>query len=334
MNHFLHQFLLLHKKFISVTMYVYIPLFIMLLLLSFFFHFKHINLLKMVDLYSAKNKFESAERQFISLRETLDRKTQEQGGILNRYTDNINLGNLERLTENSNELIRLIRNQNEVTENIFSLSKTTINLLQNSHENTLCNIHKDLNDLCKDNKILRKDIENLCKDNKILHEDIKNLQKSKEILCYRDWVGNLIEEVIKKLRLKKVDGQTVNGQAAWKIIASAFSTKIKYKKKIFEPKSRVYINLLTEILNEVDINLEEFELLMKFKWTGNNKFHVEKFQSEDEALEELTQFSFPNNLKCYKDSIKKSIIAVKIWKTHRHSEDDHSEDDHSEDDDI
>jgi hypothetical protein len=72
----------------------------------------------------------------------------------------------------------------------------------------------------------------------------------------------------------------------------------------------------------VDINLEEFELLMEFKWTGNSEFHVRK---SEEALEELTQFSFPNNLKCYKDPLKKTIIAMKIWRAqwaHHHSDDD------------
>lgn len=44
-----------------------------------------------------------------------------------------------------------------------------------------------------------------------------------------------------------------------------FSFKIKYKEENFIPDSKVYIKLLTEILNEVDINLKEFELLMEFK---------------------------------------------------------------------
>lgn len=107
----------------------------------------------MVNLYCIKNKFESSERQFTSLKETLDRKTQEHEGILNNfwwYTDYISLGNLERLAEK--ELIKLMKNQNEVTQNIFSLNKTTLNLLQNSHED----ICKDLNDLCKDTKNLQK----------------------------------------------------------------------------------------------------------------------------------------------------------------------------------
>jgi hypothetical protein len=68
----------------------------------------------MVDIYSVKNKLESAECQNTSLKEMLDKKAQDQEDILNNlwwYIDNIiNLGNLGKLAENSKELIQLMRN--------------------------------------------------------------------------------------------------------------------------------------------------------------------------------------------------------------------------------
>ncbi|CAB4440067.1 unnamed protein product [Rhizophagus irregularis] len=122
-------------------------------------------------------------------------------------------------------------------------------------------------------------IYNTREDIKDLRKIIKDLTVTKEIFRYRDWVNKLIQEIVRKL--DKLED--INGASAWDIISYEFSIMIKYDhEKIkdeenidhFSPDAREYIKPLKKILDKVNISLGEFVLLMKFKWTSNDEFHV------------------------------------------------------------
>jgi hypothetical protein len=226
------------------------------------------------NINSINYKLESTESQNVSLRKALDKRGQDQGNILNDLWLNLN----------NKEWDQSIKNIGKLTEN----SEQVLQMM------------KDQNTITQDTLSLTRDILKLLEDS---HEN-------KEILRYRDWVTDLIFEINQKLAKLK----NVNGPVAWNAIAHAFSIKIKRKKTDFIPDAREYIELLKNILDEVNITLEEFELLMKFKWKGNDEFHTDEFQTEEEALEELERFSCPKHLQCFMDPLKKAISAVKIWR--------------------
>lgn len=157
-------------------------------------------------------------------------------------------------------------------------------------------------------------IYNTREDIKDLRRIIKDLTVTKEIFRYRDWVNKLIQEIVRKL--DKLED--INGASAWDIISYEFSIMIKYDhEKIkdeenidhFSPDAREYIKPLKKILDKVNISLGEFVLLMKFKWTSNDEFHVWRYQT---VLKELMRLSFPKDLECFMDPSEKAIRPLQF----------------------
>ncbi|PKC05610.1 hypothetical protein RhiirA5_501989 [Rhizophagus irregularis] len=69
---------------------------------------------------------------------------------------------------------------------------------------------------------------------------------------------------------------------------------------------------LEDINDKVNKSLGEFVLLMKFKWTSNDEFHVWRYQTEEEALKELKRLSFPEDLECFMNPLEKAIRPLKF----------------------
>ncbi|CAG8639522.1 231_t:CDS:1 [Funneliformis caledonium] len=141
---------------------------------------------------------------------------------------------------------------------------------------------------------------------------LENTHANTEFLRYRDWVAELIEEII--IRLGKIEN--VNGWDAWANISRAFSIKLKSKKVDFAQDAIPYLQLLSKVLDKTGITLEEFEFLMKMKWKSNSNFHLEESQTIEEVLEELEQFlkSPPDGLQDYVVPLMKAIYVVKTWR--------------------
>ncbi|RHZ65125.1 hypothetical protein Glove_319g53 [Diversispora epigaea] len=131
-------------------------------------------------------------------------------------------------------------------------------------------------------------------------EEILNKLNSKETLsCFRDWITYFIEEVEEKL-----------GSDTWRKVNSAINFKIR--KGNFGRRDKRYISQLEKILEEVGMNVKEFELLMIMKKRSNSEFHRGENQSKEEALEQLDTL-FPDEFKDFKDPLKKAIEAIDRW---------------------
>ncbi|POG69398.1 hypothetical protein GLOIN_2v1777104 [Rhizophagus irregularis DAOM 181602=DAOM 197198] len=117
--------------------------------------------------------------------------------------------------------------------------------------------------------------DNTREDIKDLLRIIKDLTVTKENFRYRDWVTKL---------------------------NTRYSPYCKLDKK------------LEDINDKVNKSLGEFVLLMKFKWTSNDEFHVWRYQTEEEALKELKRLSFLEDLEYVKQTINwSSLSAIRIW---------------------
>jgi hypothetical protein len=143
-------------------------------------------------------------------------------------------------------------------------------------------------------------------------ESLENTHVNTKFLRYRDWVAELIVEIVVKLGKMK----DVNGSDAWANISRAFSVKIMNEMVDFEKEAVPYIQLLSEVLDKTSITLEDFELLMRLKWKSNNEFHLDKSQTVQEALEELEQFvkSPPDGFQDYVVPVQKAVYTVKNWR--------------------
>ena len=134
----------------------------------------------------------------------------------------------------------------------------------------------------------------------ILTEDVLKLLRKKEILRYRNKVSDFNYEV--KIRL---------GFDHWGKIMSIFNRKINTG-MTFNKEDEIYLTHLKNVLKEVNITTDEFELLLRMKRLSNNEFHQDTTKTLDQELDSL-EVSFPDELKDFKDPLKKLLFALKIW---------------------
>ncbi len=134
----------------------------------------------------------------------------------------------------------------------------------------------------------------------ILTEDVLKLLRKKEILRYRNKVSDFNYEV--KIRL---------GFDHWVKITSIFNRKI-ITGITFNKEDEIYLTHLKNVLKEVNITTDEFELLLRMKRLSNNEFHQDTTKTLDQELDSL-EVSFPDELKDFKDPLKKLLFALKIW---------------------
>jgi hypothetical protein len=134
-----------------------------------------------------------------------------------------------------------------------------------------------------------------------LTEDILSKLKQKEILHFRDKISTFNNIIKRKLEFDDYYG-----------IVQAFNMKIYNNKVGFGKEYDDCLSNLKKILKEVKMSLEEFELLFRLKKESNFKFHQNKIQTLDEAKKDL-ETEFPEDLKDFKNPLKKLINALKSW---------------------
>ncbi len=97
----------------------------------------------------------------------------------------------------------------------------------------------------------------------------------------------------------------------WGKIMSIFNRKINTG-MTFNKEDEIYLTHLKNVLKEVNITTDEFELLLRMKRLSNNEFHQDTTKTLDQELDSL-EVSFPDELKDFKDPLKKLLFALKIW---------------------
>jgi hypothetical protein len=142
----------------------------------------------------------------------------------------------------------------------------------------------------------------LTSDTFVLTENILSKLKRKEILRFRDKVSALNNEI--KARLGFND--------YWVRIVNAFNRKIYQNKVDFRKEDDECFSKLKNIIGEVKISLEEFELLIRLKKESNIEFYQDKIITLDEAKRDL-EIDFPEDLKDFKSPLKKLINALEYW---------------------
>lgn len=95
-------------------------------------------------------------------------------------------------------------------------------------------------------------------------------------------------------------------------IVDAFDMKIYNNKDDFGKEYDECLSKLKKILSEVKISLEEFELLFRLKKESNLEFHQDKIKTLDEVKKDL-ETDFPDDLKEFKNPLKKLINALESW---------------------
>ncbi|CAB5379353.1 unnamed protein product [Rhizophagus irregularis] len=85
-----------------------------------------------------------------------------------------------------------------------------------------------------------------------------------------------------------------------------------YTGKEFKKDDNKYLTKLKKVLDKVNITKVEFELLFRMKRTSNNEFHQNEIKTLEQNLKNL-DVDFPNDLKDLKVSLKKFLLALKIW---------------------
>ncbi|GBB96630.1 hypothetical protein RclHR1_00280022 [Rhizophagus clarus] len=158
----------------------------------------------------------------------------------------------------------------------------------------------DVENISKHIVLIAKQKDEIINDTFALTESALKLLKRKEVLCYRDKVGDFNNEV--KKRFTRDD---------WGEIMSVFNRKINTNKN-FRKVDEKYLIKLKVVLKEVDIDLEEFELLLRLKRTGNYEFYQDKAKTLDQEIEDL-EISFPEELEYFKSPLKKLLLALKVW---------------------
>ncbi|RIA91488.1 hypothetical protein C1645_737073 [Glomus cerebriforme] len=128
----------------------------------------------------------------------------------------------------------------------------------------------------------------------ISEETLKMLNNDKILSIYRDWIADFI----KKLRVR-VD------PVCWNRIQEAFSEKIRKKKIDFGLDYNEDILQFKNALRDFGINIEEYELLLRFKKESNIIFHKSSKQTSDDAKKLLD--TFPDEYKHVKDLLLKII---------------------------
>ncbi|GBC04801.1 hypothetical protein RclHR1_05890002 [Rhizophagus clarus] len=134
-----------------------------------------------------------------------------------------------------------------------------------------------------------------------LTEDILSKLKRKEILRFRDKISAFNIIIKRKLGFDDYYG-----------IVQAFNTKIYNNNVDFGKEYYDCLSNLKNILKEVKMSLEEFELLFRLKKESNHEFHQNEIQTLDDAKKEL-ETEFPEDLKDFKNLLGKVLNALESW---------------------
>ncbi|CAB5311951.1 unnamed protein product [Rhizophagus irregularis] len=102
------------------------------------------------------------------------------------------------------------------------------------------------------------------------------------------------------------------GANVWAKVRAAINRKLRNGKVDFKRDEEEYISKLRNFLQEINMTVEDIELMMILKKKNNAEFHKRE-RLEPKELKEKFETLFPEDLKDFKDSMRKVFDALDNW---------------------
>ncbi|CAB4406462.1 unnamed protein product [Rhizophagus irregularis] len=102
------------------------------------------------------------------------------------------------------------------------------------------------------------------------------------------------------------------GANVWAKVRAAINRKLRNRKVDFKRDEEEYISKLRNFLQEINMTVEDIELMMILKKKNNAEFHKRE-RLEPKELKEKFETLFPEDLKDFKDSMRKVFDALDNW---------------------
>lgn len=129
----------------------------------------------------------------------------------------------------------------------------------------------------------------------------EKLQNMEALSVYKVKITDFLEEVEARL-----------GTEVWVKVRAAINRKLRNRKVDFKRDEEEYISKLRNFLREINMTVEDIELMMILKKKNNAKFHKRERLELEEVREEFETL-FPEDLKDFKDSMRKVFDALDTW---------------------
>ncbi|GBB99853.1 hypothetical protein RclHR1_36590002 [Rhizophagus clarus] len=129
---------------------------------------------------------------------------------------------------------------------------------------------------------------------------LKKAENSEALRGYRDWISYFCKAMKKEL-----------GANVWTDVQFAVYRKIRGEKLNYVHSEQECISRLTKVLEDIDMSLQDFELLILMKIKSNKEFHGDELETVAQAKERLQKF--PGEMTCFKEPLLKLFNACDIW---------------------
>ncbi|GBB87416.1 hypothetical protein RclHR1_01390006 [Rhizophagus clarus] len=210
------------------------------------------------------------------------------------YRENFNI-----LKEKTSAIDKRLKNENKEYEKL--IERIILNTCNNGAE-TVQPLGTNFNRISG----IMEDKDKIIGDTHKLTDKVIDSLKSKEIYCLRDWITKFFTQVEGRYNAPNND---VRG---WAKLLGAFDQKTSYEMANFRSRDKEYISQLKITLNEVQMSTDDFEKLYKMKRESNIEFH-DQTDTLPEAEERFEKMQFTDEMKHYKEPLKKLFEALKIW---------------------
>jgi len=130
---------------------------------------------------------------------------------------------------------------------------------------------------------------------------LKKLENKDTLSGYRDWISYFISAIQRKL-----DANT------WSIVQFAVQRKVKKNKVDYADSEKGSILLLDKVLEDVNMKLCDYEMLILMKHKSNEEFYGDTSETQEQAEAKL-QASFAEEMKIFKEPLQKLFRALSIW---------------------
>ncbi|CAB4383329.1 unnamed protein product [Rhizophagus irregularis] len=217
--------------------------------------------------------------------------------IENRLNDD-----LTKLQSVTDKIHKMVEQQKQETDNIISMTERHINITKRLQEKL---------------------------DNVQAQVDYTNV-----LSTYRDWIGEFLREVVRKMKLKSLDEFIQILHNKWFLEDQEDEeSETEENEEQGDEESEVEENeeqedeedeeqeeddnILTElkiILEKVGLTLLDFKKLLKMRELSNTKFHkTDLNQTPKEAKKQLHDTDFPGDIADIKVPLEKALDALTLW---------------------
>lgn len=210
-------------------------------------------------------------------------------------------------SRNSDKIEDLKKRNRSNSENLKMMGK--------KQENILINLSTEIDN--KDWKQCKSDLKELSNNSKEIHRLmeaqnsttdeilvlLENSSKVNKVLCFSDWVGILIDQII----------VPELGRDGWDSLSRAYTRNIIREAntpKFFKNEMQSFDQLKKILNNNNNITSEDFYSLIKLNRRRNTEFHMGTgSQNLNEAKQSL-ETTFPEDLECYREPLRKALDAI------------------------